>query len=185
GQLPINVDVRIVSATNTDLDELVKENRFRHDLLYRLKVVTIKLPSLRERVEDIRPLSDRFIAMACEEHGRRIDSVDPGCYQVLENYRWPGNIRQLKNTIESAVIMASSRSLIPEDIRLDPPESGRDEDVQIPANMSLAELERIAIITALRRNKGNQLLTAEELGVSQRTIQRKIKDYNLPFTNHG
>lgn len=181
GREPIRIDTRIISATNMDLDDLVKENKFRHDLLYRLKVVTIKLPPLRERLDDIRPMADRFMTAACEEHGRHIEAIDPDCYAILEKYRWPGNVRQLRNVIESAVVMASSHILKPEDIKLEDTDKNTEPEFLAPAGMPLAEIEKHAILASLRRNKGNQSLAAEELGVSQRTIQRKIKEYEFPF----
>ena len=96
GQRSFPVDVRVISASNQDLDELVAEGEFRQDLLYRLKVVTLDLPPLRQRRADIRPLVDRFVAASCAAHGRTILSVDPDCYRLLEAQEWPGNVRQLR-----------------------------------------------------------------------------------------
>ena len=119
GHETIKVDVRLISASNRFLDEMVEAGEFRPDLLYRLKVVTLELPPLRERKEDIRPLVDRFIAAACEQHNRHIASVEPAYYDALMNYEWPGNIRQLRNVVESSVVMAREPALKASLIRLD------------------------------------------------------------------
>ena len=183
GRAPVKVDVRIVAASNRDLDDWVKAGEFRHDLLYRLQVVTLRLPPLRSRKEDIRPLADRMIAQSCAEHGRHIESVEAACYAKLEAFEWPGNVRELRNVIESAVIMASGPVLRAEDIKLGrEPAPPSCRTLEIPRGTTLADLEKEALLQALRRNEGNRQLTADELGISTRTIQRKIMEYNLPFS---
>jgi DNA-binding NtrC family response regulator len=181
GQETLPMDVRLISASNHDLDALVADGRFREDLLYRLKVVTIEIPPLRSRREDIRPLADRFIAAACEEHGRHVETVGPDFYAALEDYTWPGNVRQLRNAIESSVILAREPRLIAASLRLG--EARRDEEPQpsVPTGRTLAEMERDILAQVLERNRGNRTLTAEQLGISRRTIQRKIREHNLPF----
>jgi DNA-binding NtrC family response regulator len=184
GQTPVSVDVRLVSASNRDLEDLVADGEFREDLLYRLKVVTLSVPPLRERREDIRPLADRFVAMACEDHGRHIASIAPDVYTALETYDWPGNVRQLKNIMESSVIMAESVTLQVSDLRLPDRvaalEAGGDA-MQVPDNKTFAEIEKEILAQLLRRHNGNRTLVADKLGISRRTIQRKVKDYNLPY----
>jgi len=180
GNEPIAVDVRIISATNRNPDDLVAEKLFRQDLLYRLQVVTLRIPPLRERHDDIRPLTDHFIATACAEYGRHIESVEPACYEILERYPWPGNVRELKNAMETAVIMATAPVLKPADLHLGNAGAPGGASV-IPASMPLEALEKQAILQSLQRHKGSRTLASEELGVSLRTIQRKIKEYNLPF----
>jgi DNA-binding NtrC family response regulator len=184
GQEPIRINARIVAASNRALEDLVAGGEFRHDLLYRLQVVTLRVPALRERREDIRPLAERFIAAACAEHGRHIEAVAEGFYAELERHDWPGNVRELRNLIESAVIMAAEPALGPADVRLGTARgggSGGGGEPVLPREMTLADLERAAILQALRRNDGNRSLTAQQLGVSTRTIQRKIQEYRLPF----
>jgi DNA-binding NtrC family response regulator len=178
GRAPIQVDARIVAASNRDLDDLVAAGEFRHDLLYRLQVVTIRVPALRERVEDIPVLAERFVKSACVDYGRQIGQIQPEVMVKLAQYSWPGNVRELRNVIESAVIMETGRILGPDSINL-----GRS-GVAVPAPTAggtLADIERDAILAALRRHDGNRQLTADELGISTRTIQRKIQEYNLPF----
>ncbi|MEI6970596.1 MAG: sigma-54 dependent transcriptional regulator [bacterium] len=180
GQDQVKVDVRVISASNRDLDELVEEGDFREDLLYRLKVVVIRIPPLRERREDIRPLVDRFIAMSCENHGRHFSAVEPEFYQRLEAYDWPGNVRQLRNVVEASVVMTSGQSLMAADVRMDTPPKVQD-DFSVPDGMTFAGMEKEILLASLRKHEGNRTLAAEKLGISRRTIQRKIKEYGLPF----
>lgn len=181
GREPVKVDVRIVAASNRDLHELVDAGAFRNDLLYRLQVVSIRLPALRERREDIRALTDRFIAAACMDHSRHIESVTEDCYAKLEAYDWPGNIRELRNVVESAVIMAGGNALGAGDVLVGRGAAAGKDEASFPAGMTLADIEKEALLQALRRHDGNRQLTADELGISTRTIQRKIRDYHLPY----
>ena len=180
GREPFAVNVRLVSASNKDLAERVAEGAFREDLLYRLNVVTLTLPPLRRRREDIRPLADRFIARAAADHGHTITGIDPAFYARLEAYDWPGNIRQLRNVIESAVLLASGSNLSAQALIL-PGESASRVTTGYPENLTLAAIERLVLEQTLTRCEGNRTLTAEKLGISTRTIQRKIKEHNLPF----
>jgi len=182
GQETVKVDVRLISASNRDLDEMVKAGNFREDLLYRLKVVALGVPPLRERREDIRPLADRFIAAACEEHGRHIEKVLPSFYEKLEAFKWPGNVRQLRNVVEAAVIMARDSTLDAAAAKMGTPEPGpAEQPFSAPSSMTFAEMEREILSQTLRRLQGNRTLTAETLGLSRRTIQRKIREYGLPY----
>jgi two-component system, NtrC family, response regulator HydG len=180
GREPFAFNVRLVSASNKDLAERVAEGAFREDLLYRLNVVTLTLPPLRRRREDIRPLADRFIARAAADHGHTITGIDPAFYARLEAYDWPGNIRQLRNVIESAVLLASGPNLSAKALNL-PGESASRVATGYPENLTLAAIERLVLEQTLTRCDGNRTLTAEKLGISTRTIQRKIKEHNLPF----
>ncbi len=184
GQSSFKVDVRVVSATNRDLDARVASGAFRQDLLYRLQVVGIALPPLRERREDIRPLAERFVAQAQSDHGKCIREVEPEWYARLEAYAWPGNIRELRNTVEAAVVTAPGDVLRAEALRLDGPATAAPAEGggwRVPEGMTLEEIEKKILEESLRRNGGNRSLTADQLGISRRTIQRKIQDYQLPF----
>ena len=184
GQQSFKVDVRMLSATNKDLPELASEGVFREDLLYRINVVTITIPPLRRRLEDIRPLADRFIAKAIEEHHRSITRVDPVFYDRLLRYEWPGNIRQLRNAVESAVLFTVGNTLTADALNLPSGIGGQEsgpDDVRIPDNLTLADIEKRVLALSLGRCQGNRTLTAEKLGLSRRTIQRKIKEHNLPY----
>ncbi len=184
GQQAFKVDVRVVSATHRDLNERVAAGLFREDLLYRVNVVNITVPPLRQRVADIRPLANRFIAQACETHRRTIGRVAESFYQVLERYEWPGNIRQLRNVVEAAVLLCMGPELNERSVSL-PVAPGREagglDDVVLPEGLTLEGLERVVLLKTLQRYQGNRTLTAERLGLSRRTIQRKVKEHGLPF----
>ena len=186
GQESFRVDVRLVSATHRDLDERVASGKFRQDLLYRLAVVGIILPPLRERREDIRPLAERFIAQAQAEHGRRIRAVEPEWFARLEGYDWPGNIRELRNMIEAAVVTAPEEVLQAGRLALGGgapalAQTAPHGAMTIREGLSFAEIEKKILSEVLRRHEGNRSLSATELGLSRRTIQRKIQEYNLPY----
>jgi DNA-binding NtrC family response regulator len=184
GQHPFRVDVRLISATHQDLEELVAAGKFREDLLYRLKVVTLTVPPLRLRRDDIRPLADRFIAAACLDHGRQVASVEPAFYDQLARHDWPGNVRQLRNVVEAAVIMAREPVLRAASLEWGPAATtpaGGPGAFSVPPDMTFADLEKEIYTQVLARCEGNRTLAAEKLGVARRTIQRKVQEYNLPF----
>jgi DNA-binding NtrC family response regulator len=181
GQESFKVDVRLISASNRSLEDLVETGEFREDLLYRLKVVNLEIPPLRDRREDIRPLVDRFVASAVSEHGRHIVEVEKEYYEALEQHDWPGNVRELRNIVEASVVMASEPVLKSSAAELSAVRKMGQSDVAIPLNMTLEELEKAAITQQLKKFQGNRTLTADALGLSRRTVQRKIKDHNLPF----
>jgi len=184
GKDVLTVNVRLVSATNKDLDAMVREGTFREDLLYRLNVVTLRVPPLRSRREDIRPMADRFIARAAAENHRHITTVRPDFYAALESYDWPGNVRQLRNIVETAVLLSPGGVLTADSVTL-PGGAARPAvtagNLSIPDDMTLEQLERAVLEARLKQNNGNRTLTADQLGLSRRTIQRKIKEHNLPY----
>ncbi|MBP5319724.1 MAG: sigma-54-dependent Fis family transcriptional regulator, partial [Kiritimatiellae bacterium] len=146
-------------------------------------VVTLAVPPLRERRADIRPMSDRFIARAASENGKTIVTVRPDFYEALEGYAWPGNVRQLRNVVESAVLLSTDGILTADSLSL----PGRTrpaaspDGLVVPEGMTLEAMERAVLESRLRANNGNRTVTAEQLGLSRRTIQRKIKEHRLPF----
>jgi len=184
GKEVLKINVRLVSATNKDLEAMVKAGTFREDLLYRLNVVTLRVPPLRSRKEDIRHMSDRFIARAAAENGKHITAVRPDFYAALESYDWPGNVRQLRNIVETAVLLSPNGLLCADSVTL-PGSAARPAaaagNLTIPDGMTLEQLERAVLEARLRQNNGNRTLTADQLGLSRRTIQRKIKEHNLPY----
>jgi DNA-binding NtrC family response regulator len=160
---------------------MTEAGEFRTDLLYRLKVVDLRIPPLRERREDIRPMTDHFVAQACREHGRRVTEVEPEFYTRLERFDWPGNVRQLRNVVEASVVMATEPVLRASKLQLDPPRGGVQTEWMPPEGMTLQEIEREILSQFLRRFDGNRTLTAEKLGIARRTVQRKIQEHNLPY----
>lgn len=175
------VDVRLIFATNKDLERLVKEGRFREDLFYRINVVSIRLPPLRERREDIPLLVEHFVKEMAKRDGREEVRVAPSALRCLRQYHWPGNVRQLRNCIEGVMVLLRKDEMTADDL----PEEIREVKKQAPVSsgfrvgMSLQELEREAIEKTLRKVGGNREKAAEILGLSVRTIQRKIREYGL------
>ncbi len=180
---PVKADVRIIAATNKDLQALVKEEKFREDLYYRLNVVKIVLPPLRERLVDVPLLVDHFIQKFNVEKGKDVSGISEEALDLLMKYDYPGNIRELENIIEYAFILCHGGLIMPE--HLPEPFSNKDEPPvtpeMLPFNrpMSLKEVERIAIVNALRKNKGKKMATCRELGISKDTLRRKIAQYNI------
>ena len=178
----IKVDIRVIAATNRDLEKDVKEGRFREDLYYRLNVVPLTLPPLRERREDIPLLADHFLALYREKNRKPVRGISGKALDLLVRYDWPGNIRELENVIERAVILSRDEVLVPADlppqIRMLSPEEGKDA-FAIPAGMSLEEVERALIVKTLDETGGNRTRASEILGINRRTLQNKLKQYGL------
>ncbi len=177
------VDVRIISATNHSLAKLIEQNKFREDLYFRIKGVNISLPPLRERSEDVPLLADHFLKEAADETGSKVRGVTEAAMQILSGHDWPGNIRQLKNTIRTMVVMCDREKL---DVRDIPPDilqrrqlTGTSTTPSNLAGVSLNELEKRAIADTLARTEGNREQAAKILGIGERTLYRKIKEYNL------
>jgi len=180
---PTAVDVRIISATNHSLTRLIEEGKFREDLYFRIKGVNVTLPALRERPEDIPLLIAHFLSTAAEETGSQVHGVTDAALQILASYEWPGNIRQLRNAIRTMVVMCDRDQLDVSDI---PPDISRRRQLTgtsaAPANLagvSLNELEKKAIVDTLAKTQGNREKAARILGIGERTLYRKIKEYNL------
>jgi DNA-binding NtrC family response regulator len=179
------VDVRAIAATSRKLEEMVKDGRFREDLYYRLNVVTIHLPALRERREDIPLLTAYFLKTFGTAHGKTELQIDSALMDFLESFSWPGNVRQLRNVIENMVVLARTSTLtldnLPSSLESDPLlESGR-----VPSGpTSLVALQRSAVEKALVECHGHRTRAAESLGISVRTLQRKLKAWGLEKNDH-
>lgn len=173
GSRQIQVDIRLVCATNMDLEALVREGRFREDLYYRINTVHIALPPLRERREDIVPLAERFIKEFAQKYHRNIEGLDNTAQVALEAHRWNGNIRELRNVVEQAVILSDGGVLSSEDIRL-PHSNGYQPAVR---NGSADEEQQVR--DAVLRCGGNISAAAKMLGVSRPTLYAKMKKYGL------
>ncbi|HEX2613753.1 MAG TPA: sigma-54 dependent transcriptional regulator [Fibrobacteria bacterium] len=175
------VDVRIVAATNKPLRKMVEEGTFREDLFYRLNVIPLTIPPLRQRPEDLHALILYFIAKYCRKNKRPNLSVSAEALQLMERYGWPGNVRELENAIERAVILCLGHQITPDDL---PPElsgtSGERAGLHIAPGMTLGEVEMALIRNSLERNHGDKDKTAKELGISLRTVYRKLDGVGSP-----
>jgi NtrC-family two-component system response regulator AlgB len=171
-------DVRIIAATNLDLDEMVREGRFREDLLYRLNVITLKLPPLRERHEDVMTLAERFLARFVSDYGRPACAFSPEATAALQAYHWPGNIRELRNVIERASIICQQETVEIAHLGLGGSGEAPSNAVRVGAPMSLEELEK-AHIAAVLASSSTLDMAAKTLGIDTSTLYRKRKQYNL------
>ena len=175
----IKVDVRVVAATNQHLEGLAKAHKFREDLFYRLSVVTIRLPPLRERVDDIPLLAEFFLRKFTQASGKRVERIAPEALALLAAYAWPGNVRELEHAIERAVILTQNPALLAADLppELQAPVGGKPaQDAQV---LPLREVERRHLLFALERAKGNRKRAAEWLGVTRRTLYRMAARHGI------
>jgi two-component system response regulator HydG len=177
GTKTIRVDVRLVAATNQDLSQMVKEKRFREDLYYRLNVITIRVPPLRERREDIRLLAQHFVSFYAAKNNRTLEGLTDDALRRLEGYAWPGNVRELENVIERGVVLARGALIdvpdLPEEVSGAAPIPEGVLTVRI--GTPLAEVEQQLLDETLRITRGNKTLTAKLLGIDPRTVSRKLE----------
>jgi two-component system, NtrC family, response regulator HydG len=181
---PKKIDVRVISATHQPLKSLVTESKFRQDLLFRLEVVSIDLPPLRARLEDLPDFASLFVAEAAARHERNVVAVSPDAFELLARYAWPGNVRELQNALERAVIFAASPvlqigDLPPHILELAGKGLGLPDSphtISIPVGTPLREIEEIMIRKTLELTQGDKNLTAKLLGINSRTIYRKLKE---------
>ncbi len=182
GEDTVEVDVRVVAATNRDLKAEIEKGNFREDLFYRLNVVAIHVPPLRERKDDIPLLASAFLREFAEENGKAIEGFDPKARAALYAYRWPGNVRELRNCVESAVVMAKGGLVALDDLPPSVGEAGGVDVIRIPAGSSMAEAEKVMIRETLAAQGGNKSRTAEVLGIGRKTLYQKLEDYGLEAT---
>jgi two-component system response regulator HydG len=180
----IRVNVRVISATNCDLEAKVKEKEFREDLYFRIKGATIEIPPLRNRREDIPLLIEHFIRQANRSHGTKVKGLAADARRVLAAYPWPGNVRQLRNVVENMVVLAGEAEKLtiddlPPEIHTRPLNASGDGNIQALAGISLIEGERELIRNTLKLLGGNRVQAAAILGIGERSLYRKIRDYGL------
>jgi putative PEP-CTERM system response regulator len=181
GTRPIRVDVRFVAATNTDLERAMKEGRFRQDLYYRLNVVTLALPPLRERKGDVEPLARHFVEKYSAELKRSPKPISPAAIAILTQYEWPGNVRELENAIERAVVLSTGSEIVPKDLPLLRAELS-DETPEGAAGTyheAVQQFKRELLRTALAQADGNQTRAAEALGLQRTYLSRLLKDLGV------
>jgi DNA-binding NtrC family response regulator len=178
GRSEVEIDVRVICATNRDLKEEIRRSRFREDLFFRLHVFTIQLPTLKERREDVPLLVHHFIEKYNGETGKRVQGVSPAALAVLQGYAWPGNIRELRNTVERAMILADGDVIgeehLPPDMQSSRPEAAT---LRVPLGIPLDKVEKEYILASLQKNGGNKARTAEILGISEKTLYNKLNRY--------
>ncbi len=187
GVQPIDLDVRVVAATHRDLELEVKNNQFREDLYYRLKVVQTKLPPLRARSEDIPALTDRFLNLIADRLGREKMKVSPATLQVLMSHHWPGNVRELRNVVEQAAVMASGDTIQPDDLMLGASQGVAPAGAAPMPGVTFAEAKKEAVLAfersyiakALENHGGNISRTAEAIGMVRQSLQQKIRELGL------
>jgi DNA-binding NtrC family response regulator len=183
GTRELQVDVRLITATNKNLMEEVRLRHFREDLYYRLNVIAIRLPALRERRSDIPLLASHFICQYARINHKQVSSIQQEALEALKAYDWPGNVRELENVIERAVVLCQSNAITLAELNLNHPRLGRlmDEDdyFMLPVNATMAEVERETILQALQHHAGNRQATARQLAIAPATLYRKLKEYHL------
>jgi two-component system response regulator HydG len=183
GEEVINVDVRLIAATNKDLLQEIEDGRFREDLFYRLNVVTLNMPPLRERREDVPLLAKHFLEMFAEKNRKTIRGFTPQAMDQLVRYDWPGNVRELMNAVERGVVLASSEYLDEKDLPLvlkdEAIEGGATLEQAIPGDLPLEEVEKASILKTLELTGGNKSEAARRLGITRRTLHKKLKKYGV------
>jgi len=180
GSKDINVVIRVEASTQNDLEELVRQGKFREDLFYRINVITIKVPPLRSRKEDIPLLATHFLRKYSNENSREITSFDPEVMRAFKSYDWPGNVRELENAVERAVVMSTSNVIVPENIRKSIMSATNRALSNMPAGgMSLRKVERTVILNALEANAWNQTATAKYLKITRRQLRTRMGHYGL------
>jgi len=179
GNKPIPINVRIVAATHRNLRTMVKKKRFREDLFYRLSVINLELPSLRERPEDIAGLSRYFIERFRKDTGRDQMILTPRAERAMVNYTWPGNVRELENAIEGAVVLSSNRTLDLEDLPDEVQRSSKERSTNITLKVAREQFEKEFIIHALSLNDGNVSATSLQLDIARKNLQEKIKKFDI------
>ena len=179
GEKSLEVDVRVVAATNRNLEDEVKAGKFREDLFYRLNVVRIEMPALRERMDDIPLLMHAFLREFNIENKKNIRGFDKASKAAMIKYNWPGNIRELKNAVESAVVMCTGDEIKMEDLPRALRSQGEEKTISIPIGITMDEAEKIIIQENLAANKGNKSRTADILGIGRKTLHRKLEELNI------
>ncbi len=179
GSEEVKVDVRVIAASNVNLQEAVEAGEFRDDLFYRLNVITIHIPPLRERMEDVPLLAREFLERISLELGKEVADISDPALRLLDAYEWPGNVRELENAVERAIVIARGRILEEEDFSFLRRKAEERAGWSSPPDMTLREVEQRVVETALRRSGGNVKAAAEALGIDRSTLYDKIKRFGI------
>ena len=178
GSEEVRVDVRVIAATHVNLQQAVTDGKFREDLFYRLNVIQIDIPPLRDRREDIPLLARHFLERLAHELGKDVNEIGEGALKVLMDYNWPGNVRELENTMERAIVTCRSNALAEDDFNF--LSQNHSKPWSAPAGLSLAEMEKLVITATIQRTGGNIKESAGILGIDRSTLYEKIKRYEIP-----
>src|ERR687897_2822039 len=182
----VRVDFRLICATNIDLDSALRDGKLREDLYFRINTITLRVPPLRERTEDIPLLCEHFLEKYRQRHQRGVKSIVPAAYHVLIRHRWPGNVRELENVIERGVLVAKGNEItvndLPESLRT---ESATTTEFVIPPHRTLAEIEKMAIVQTLQRTNWNKQEAAQILGLYRPTLYSKMKKHEIQDGGKG
>jgi DNA-binding NtrC family response regulator len=176
GKEPVPIDVRIIATTNVDLQKAVQEGKFREDLFYRLNVIPLKIPPLRERKEDIPLLVEHFVGKHSERCKKTAPDIAPEVLSVLKDYEWRGNVRELENVIERTVLLHKDGTLLPHHLSIEEPD-GKEKESISGGNVTMKEMERELILRTLEDLEGNRTHAAKALGISIRTLRNKLSEY--------
>ncbi len=179
GEETLKVNLRIITATNKDLKKSVEEGKFREDLFYRLNIVNIHIPPLRDRREDIPLFADNFIKYFSRKHGRDVRDIQPKALKILENYRWPGNVRELQNLIENLVVLNTGNTITEDMLPLYITGYAGSGGFQVEPGTPLDEIEKRAILSTLDYSNGNKSHAAKILNIGRKTLLRKLEEYGL------
>lgn len=182
GDKTVSVDVRILAATNKNLETEVAEGRFREDLYYRLNVMALSLPPLRDRHEDIPLLASHFLSIFAEKNGKAVKGFTPSAMDKLLRYPWPGNVRELENIVERATILLINEYVSEREFPANLLQSQRTTDsdlISVSAPMSLEEIERVAVLEAIKSSDGNKTEAAKILGITRKTLHAKLQKYEM------
>jgi DNA-binding NtrC family response regulator len=176
----VHVDFRLICATNIDLDVALREGKLREDLYFRINTITLRVPPMRERTEDIPLLCNHFLAKFNQRYQKAVRTISPAAYHLLIRNRWAGNVRELENAIERAVLVCKTGEIAPSDL----PESVREDgpsapDFTIPPHRTLAEIEKMAIVQTLQRTNWNKQEAAQILGLYRPTLYSKMKKHEI------
>jgi DNA-binding NtrC family response regulator len=181
GTQTLRADVRVLAATHRDLEALVREGKFREDLFYRINVVPVRMPALRERPTDIPLLADHFLKKFRQEHGKTSVKLDVKAIEALAGHPWPGNVRELQNVVERLVVLNQSGLILEQDVRpcLTPKLTDASVSGPVALGASVAGAEKAAIEAALKTAGGNRTHAAKALGISRRTLHNKLNEYGI------
>ena len=179
GSCPIPIGARVIAISNVDLKNAVKDGKFRGDLYYRINVIPLTLPPLRQRREDIEPLAHFFMDKYCRLNHKKISGIDPAAMELLLNYAWEGNVRELENTMERAVLIGNGQHISPQDLLLDTPVTGAESsgNFRVKAGRTVRDMEKELICRTLEDVNDNRTQAAELLGISIRTLRNKLREY--------